>query len=173
MKYIVDFEGFSLNCTFVIKEFVLQSLDFNQKKYFLLNSPSFNFNNLRRKDRKSVNFCEKNLHLIRWRTRGANFAELRDFLNQTLKADDTVYIKGEEKVKVFCRQLNPVCLVRDINNLLSYAEVSKDWIIPARKLLSSRENSCPLYFHKSNPHCALIKTEIFSQMLTKVLGKNE
>jgi len=165
MNYIVDFEGFNLSFNFVIKEFVLLSLDSEKKVHFLLNSPRFKNKCFKLKETKSIAYCENYLHCVRWRTRGQTFADLLNFLHKTLKSEDTVFIKGLEKVKVFCKQLNPPCRVRDINELLTFAEVSKDWITLAREQINKNGNSCPLYFHKSNPHCANIKTEIFSRIL--------
>lgn len=165
MKYIIDFEGFALSSIFVIKEFVLSSLDSNAKTHFLLSSPNLNTRFLRFKDKAKISYCENWLHGIRWETRGKRFTDLRKFINLTLVSSDIIFIKGEEKVKIFCKQLNPPCRVRDINDLLTYAEVSKDWMSLAREQINSSGNNCPLYFHKSIPHCSTLKAEIFSKML--------
>lgn len=165
MKYIVDFEGFTLSSTFVIKEFVLLQLNSGKKVHFLLNSPKVNNNFLKSKDRKNISYCENFLHGVRWGTKGQSISNLKTLLHTTLTSEDIVYIKGEEKVKIFCKQLNPSCRVRDINELLTYAEVSKDWLTIAREQMNKKANTCPLYFHKSNPHCSSIKTDIFSRML--------
>jgi len=165
MNYVVDFEGFSVKGFFVIKEFVVASIDSEEKNHFILNSPILNWNYLRSKDRKSINYCEKYLHQIRWGTRGKHFSELKSFLNHKLTEQDTIFIKGSDKLKIFCKQINPKCVVKDINDLLSYAQVSKDWTSKAKELLALVPNKCPLYFHKLNHHCAFVKTEVFAQIL--------
>src|SRR5665811_122082 len=99
MKYIADFEGFFLNRGFVIKEFVLISLDSGEKTHFLLSLPNLSFKILKPKERKSISFCENYLHGIRYRTSGKKISDLKYFLQKTLTSKDTVYIKGIEKVK--------------------------------------------------------------------------
>jgi len=167
MKYIVDFEGFTVNSYFVVKEFVLLSLDSGFKHHFILKSPktiSFRF-----KDRKNILYCENFLHGIRWSTRGKSFGFLKQFLNSILSSEDTLFIKGDEKVRIFCKQLNPPCQVKDINELFSYAEISQDWGLLAREHLKVNGSRCPLYFHKNNVHCSFTKVEVFSQLMKPIL----
>jgi len=150
MKYLLFAEGFMLKGGFVFKEIAFYSLETNVLKQYIVNSPSKMFSNLSSRERKTVSYCENNLHRIQWFMRGKSFQHVKHMINKELKMGDEIYTKGDQMKKFIELQINPRCRVIDFDSTIVNGETFDKSI--------QEPCECKLSFHQDIHHCAVKKT---------------
>lgn len=148
MKYLLFAEGFMLKGGFVFKEIAFYSMDSNILKQFMVNSPSKLYNNLTIREKKTVSYCENQLHKILWFMRGKSFQHVKHLINKELKVGDEIYTKGDQMKRFIELQINPRCRVIDFDDTVANGEKFDKRTEP---------NECQLSFHKDLYHCAVNK----------------
>lgn len=162
MKYIIEIEGFKLTKKFIVKEITIRNLQ-REMQHFLVKSP-FSFDKLSYLEKRTVKYCESNLHLIHWRAGNTSFGVLKNYLQSNLTNESEVYIKGAEKVNVLRNELGLTCTITDVNQIEPCTWLSwKVDLSDVRKRTSFVP--CPLYFHRDIVHCTNLKVQLISEKL--------
>lgn len=150
MKYLLFAEGFMLKGGFIFKEIAFYCVETKILKQYIINSSSKLYNNLSSREKKTVTYCEKNLHQIKWFTKGKSFQYVKYLINRNLNGTDEIFTKGDQMKKYIELQLNPRCRVVDFDATVS----SGVWF---DKTLQE-SGRCQLCFHQDIYHCAVNKT---------------
>ena len=155
MIYVVDFEGYFVKNNFVIKEFAYFRLHGSKSEQFLFQAP-FSWSALTFKEKQTVSYCEKFLHRIRWSSGNIPYQNRHKIFNNIFQKGDFVFVKGDQKVKVFQRYLSSEVKVK---NLESYNCPKIANFLPSEVI------TCSLPRHKENIHCAHLKVKKYASFL--------
>jgi len=150
---------------FVFKEIAFYCVETNVLKQYIINSPPKLFENLNHRERKTVMYCENNLHKIKWFTRGKSFQHVKYLINRELKSGDEIYTKGDQMKKFIELQLNPKCRVIDFDSTLS----SGVWFDKTM----NESGFCQLCFHQDTYHCAVNKAYVCLSIMKQLHGNEE
>lgn len=155
MKYIVEIEGFQLQNKFVVKELVIVDVESNFRRHFFICSP-YGKSKLSISDRKVVQYCETNLHKIRWNAGHTKMHTVKTYV-KNVTSGSVVYTKGNQKsniVRTICEQASCVIDLED-------GDCPK-----VQSICEEIGTGCPLFFHSNNIHCASFKATTFKQFLS-------
>lgn len=156
MKWLVEFEGYSLSFKFIFKEVTFLNISNTSRSDFFIKAP-FPFSYLSTRDKKIVRYCEQNLHKLHWSSGSMSYADLsRKFSN--IKQGDTVFTKGLQKVELLKSILHNK---PDIVNLEDLGCMS------AKLYICCNDHSqCKLLKHKNELQCSVKKAIAFSRFLS-------
>lgn len=158
MNFVVEFEGFPLSNKFIIKEACIrETSDVPSIPYqhFLIKSP-FSIKKLTYKDRRTVKFCEKLLHRIKWSMGDCVYGDFVFALN-SIPEGSLIYTKGLQKVKLLeSIRINSSGAIRNLEDL---------GCVPITKQQKSLSNTCPISFHREMYNCSHEKSMCFVAFL--------
>lgn len=155
MKYVIEFEGFQCENSFVIKELCVISMDAVTNKHFVI-KPPLPKSNLNTKEKRTVAFCEKFLHRVFWNSGDSTWKSVRKYI-QTFPNSTVVYTKGIYK-RDLLSNLFPNLHVLDLEDINCPS---------ITKLIYKPTTQCPLSFHKNILNCAHRKARAFAEFITK------
>lgn len=155
MNYVVEFEGYAFSSKFIFKEVCIFNVNTEEINNLFLRSP-YPRKCLSAKEKRIVNFCESNLHKIKWYSGYQKYKDFKHSLSQ-IGLRDKVYTKGVQKVEILQRILNPnveVINLEDIGceNISVYMH-------------DLNLNHCIFADHKDSDHCAYLKAQAFKIFL--------
>lgn len=94
---LIDLQGFkSNNNIFIIKEICI--LKHNIVHHYIV-KPPYNWNNLSKVEKQECIWVQQNYHGLHWNDGSITFPELKNYIYQLLKFNNSIYVKGNEKVK--------------------------------------------------------------------------
>lgn len=93
----IDIQGFPLENDFVVKELAIRiGLQINHYLF----KPPVPYVNLTEKEKKTVNYVERNIHGLRYSSGDVEYTELKNILWRCLKNVDCIYVKGNQKYSI-------------------------------------------------------------------------
>ena len=152
MKYIIEFEGFQLQNTFVFKEVVIYCLNTKHVEHFFVRSPPKMV--LSATDQAIINYCERNLHKIKWSSGRQCMSYVKNLIKD-FDVNTVVYTKGLQKSK----------LLQSMFKHLSVYDLEELGCPKFNKVISPNESVCPLPFHSRSVCCAHRKALAFAKFL--------
>lgn len=155
MKYIIEFEGFSLCKKFVFKEVSIYNIDTDQLTWLFLRSP-YPFNYLCNIDKRIIRYCQTHLHRIYWRAGKQYYFELLNHLSK-ISEKDIVYTKGLQKANILKTLLDQAVSVVDLEDL-----ECKNVSVYMKNI---KATDCVLRFHKDSEHCSHTKALAYREFL--------
>lgn len=157
-RFVVEFEGFNLSDRFVFKELVIFSLDKDEPtvvRHFYIRPP-FKKSKLKESDKNQVEFCERNLHRLKWNTGFHRMLQVFAFF-KCLPRKSLVYTKGDEKVKILDSIIDNRCEVIDLD---------EEKCPRVNALLKRKcEQYCPLNIHHGTLNCAFMKAKAYANYM--------
>lgn len=145
---VIDLQGFQLGRSFVVKELAIY--DGNRLAHYVF-KPPIPYINLSYKDRRRVNWLERNHHSLRYSDGHVHFSEFPLILKRFTKNFQKVYVKGHQKKDILKLYLDiPIVNLENFKNT------------PA---LRETVSNCCMY-HKNHPSiCAIINVKILYNFL--------
>lgn len=103
-KYIVDFQGFSYEKSFIIKELAIVDVDDEDQTWHYMVLPPFDLSFLSEEELKKVHWLQKHHHKIEWNDGFLEYHELFPILRHIFKDVGVLYVKGSERAE-FLRKI--------------------------------------------------------------------
>jgi len=158
---LLDFQGFNVSGKFYFKEVSFTKINTNVCQTYWF-KPPFPFCALTSKDKKTVTYCERHLHNIKWYSGKILYKRLLAILRNHIRNNDRVFVKGHSKVEVM-QKLFPNVLFENIEDYSCP---------PVQCIINSADTDCPLPFHQNHLHCSHHRSILFAMFMTEHF-KNE
>ena len=162
-KYIVDFQGFEFDRSFVIKELSIVKL-YGQNVFHFMAKPPFNKAILSDDEQKCVSWLENHHHKIKWEDGHFEYDELFANLRETVRDANVIFIKGRERA-LFLQNVTGKMTV-DLDQL----DCPRATNLPVPELWSTL--TCSYYTHSTTDGvCSLLQALIFKEWLKNLFQR--
>lgn len=159
MKYVIEFEGFSLPRSFVFKEIAILGIDNHESNHFFVKPPK-KFEKLSDMEKRIVRYCESNMHQVYWFAGRDKFSNVLNYLSEILVDGSIVYTKGLQKQRILQKLMYP-CQVIDVESFSPESLYTREGL----EGLITTCQPCKLSFHKENLHCAHVKAILLKDII--------
>jgi len=164
IKYVIDFQGFSHNRSYILKELTITDLDAQNVLHFMA-KPPFDKDILSDVEKNNVLWLENHHHKIKWEDGVFEYSEVFANLREAIRNADILFVKGGEKCQ-FIRQVTGKTTI-DLNDL----DCPRACALPTPLLWSTL--CCSYYAHSSlETPCSLLQALKFNEWLNTLFQQN-
>ena len=155
MNYVVDIEGFYVKNRFIVKELAYYRIEDSKSEQFIFCAP-YKWSELTKQEKKTVAFCEKHLHRIKWSIGLIPYNHIRKILSESFSVCDTIYVKGIEKLRHMTHLLQANYKIKNLE-IFNCPKITHSFL--------GENSNCILKQHIKNHHCAVLKVYRFASFL--------